>query len=667
MKTSTCSHFYLTLVVILAAALPANADDTGFTLAGTVLTPDGAPAGKADIWLCQGLDAYHSQADPSGRFAFKNVTEGRVDLVAAMEGFSIGGVGGTVIGPDDLTVQLHPPQSKNLRLLDRGKPIEGARLKSLSVGLAHPRMTFHVPVSLLADAGFPSTRSDETGLLQLNNLPDGGYLRLVLRHRKYAEEIIPYLNVDGEEQAIPLKPGVRLSGRVTAPEGGGVKRALVAAYRMSTQGPRRFGDAVTDVEGFYSMTVVPGQYFVSVLHADFASPFPTAGELRAGQESETFDVALRPACFVDGRVVDPEDEGMAGVPVTYWIDGFALVNVISRADGRFTLQIPPGEGVIRVSPPAGYMHANWVELTDVSVPDTETTPGADTEEEEATVPKADIAETWDWSLLPSDIPTVIDAGARVTLPDTPLKPLPTIAGTVEDDEGEPVANTYIQVLNMNPPLSGLSDESGAFRLQLSEVRDVDRVRLRLEHPHRMLRDEVAVNLNRIKPVKAKLKPFQPDVSPNDPERVQNKLKKLVNEPAPPILCSEWINSGDLTSADLSGKVLVLTLWGGFAESDQMFDRMEELVLLHDMFADQDDVAFVGVHDGLSEPDEIAEYIEEFAVTFPVGRDMDPFQTFNAYKTDVIPQTVLIDKRGVVRYYDVEGRLLELIKSLRREG
>ena len=50
---------------------------------------------------------------------------------------------------------------------------------------------------------------------------------------------------------------------------------------------------------------------------------------------------------------------------------------------------------------------------------------------------------------------------------------------------------------------------------------------------------------------------------------------------------------------------------------------------------------------------------------PIGCDADPFLTFDLYNTNTIPQTVLIDKQGILRYYKVDGRILELIKDLRR--
>jgi hypothetical protein len=40
-------------------------------------------------------------------------------------------------------------------------------------------------------------------------------------------------------------------------------------------------------------------------------------------------------------------------------------------------------------------------------------------------------------------------------------------------------------------------------------------------------------------------------------------------------------------------------------------------------------------------------------------------THHSYAARVLPQVILIDKQGLLRYFDVEGRLSELIKDLRR--
>jgi len=79
------------------------------------------------------------------------------------------------------------------------------------------------------------------------------------------------------------------------------------------------------------------------------------------------------------------------------------------------------------------------------------------------------------------------------------------------------------------------------------------------------------------------------------------------------------------------------------------------------------VVVLGIHDASNEADEIAEYVRSYGLTFPVGKDDDPFFSFVNYGINYIPQTVMIDKQGKVQYTQVENRLFELIKALRRRS
>ena len=78
------------------------------------------------------------------------------------------------------------------------------------------------------------------------------------------------------------------------------------------------------------------------------------------------------------------------------------------------------------------------------------------------------------------------------------------------------------------------------------------------------------------------------------------------------------------------------------------------------------VLVLGIHDASSTADEVKEFLGRYDVRFAVGKDADPFFTFVNYGINAIPQVVLLDKKGVVRYYQPESRLLELVKTLRRE-
>ena len=214
----------------------------------------------------------------------------------------------------------------------------------------------------------------------------------------------------------------------------------------------------------------------------------------------------------------------------------------------------------------------------------------------------------------------------------------------------------------------ITDEAGRFRIQLPRLPFEPKVAFRAEHGSRFLRKEFEVKFKKLKPVEVRLKPFEPDLRPCDPKRVGNELSHMVGDPAPAIACDAWFNTEPLALEDLRGKVVVLTLWGGF-DVQRSGKRIEELRALFDLFRNAaiDDVVIIAVHEASIEPDRVEDYVEEYAIEFPVGRDVELCVTLDSYNTNFIPQTVLIDRKGRLRYFDVAGRLLELIKSLRREA
>ena len=135
-------------------------------------------------------------------------------------------------------------------------------------------------------------------------------------------------------------------------------------------------------------------------------------------------------------------------------------------------------------------------------------------------------------------------------------------------------------------------------------------------------------------------------------------------------CRAWFNLPEGQEAvklsDLRGKVVVLMLWAGFDESPRNKQHIAEMNALCTLYADATDVAIVSVHDGAATPQSVTQFIEQLGAAFPVGCDVESSETFKRYRTGYVPQIVLIDKAGAVRFYITDGKLLELIKLLHRE-
>ena len=593
-----------------------------FTLSGSVVGLSGEGVAGATVWMCQDRDVRRTETDVKGAFRFSEVAPRPTEVVARKEGLAVGGADAHAVASGPVKVVLGESDVLLLCVKNaESEPVAGARIRAMFVNDA-----FNVPFEDLAEAGLPDARSDDDGLLVIPDLPKDGHARFVVSHRHYAATHVAYLPVGGKRQTILLYPGVALRGRVTAEDGEGIERASVTAFRVGVGGRRGLGEALTDPEGFYHMVAPPGEYYVGVRHPRHASPEPEPVSLKAGSEENVVDVAMSPAHVIEGSVVYPDEKPCGAVSVSYWIKGALYEETLTQQDGRFRLQAPDREGRVRVAPPNGYMTESL-----------------------------------------EDIPVEGKLDKHITLSPTKLKRLPAIEGMVLGEDNSPQPNVLIASLDLDPKVWVITDDGGRFFIQLDWMPSKAKASFRAEHALRFLRRDFKVAWKKTGRVRVKLERFDPDLTEKAPLADENDLSALVGEPAPEIECDAWFNSSPLKLESLRGKVVALTFWGGFDTRDVARDRIEELRALHDLYSGVDDVVIVSVHDGSKDPDEIERYVENRAIQFPVGRDADPFKTFERYNARYIPQTVLIDKQGTLRFYQVDGRLVELIKHLRRLG
>ena len=592
---------------------------SAFELMGKVVDSSGAPISEARVWLCQDREIRTAGTDASGAFAFDDVAVHATEIVAHKEGYAVGGANAHTVSSGAVTVTLAEPDTMRLRIKDRAyEPIPGARIRTMIVGDA-----FEVFIEDLGGTGFPAARSDEDGRMEIPALPKGSHVRFAVSHRRYADSLVAYLPVGGKERTILMYPGVTIRGRITDDKGKGLDRARVSLLRVGV-GERRAAEVLAGPEGFYNATVPPGDYRVAARHPDFASPKPHSITLEEESDSNAVDVALLPAHVIEGSVVLPGGAPCMAVPISYVVDGAVYFNTLTQADGMFRLRTPPGEGHIRIVPPPGYMTETLEDVPVVAIPDT-----------------------------------------HVTMSPFRLKALPLITGAVLDKDGGPMPDVLIASRNLAPKVWAVTDDAGTFGIQLELMPDEPRAAFRAEHARRFLRRDFDVPLRRKDPITVHLDRFEPDLDAREVETGQNDLSLLKGEKAPDFACGEWFNTGEVTLESLRGKVAVLMFWGGFDTREESYEQIEEMRALAYLYRDADDVAVIGIHDGSKDRDDVGEYVKEYGIRFPVGRDNDAFETFERYEISYIPQTVLLDKEGVLRYFRVQGRLLELIKSLRR--
>jgi len=614
MRPDRLFRFLATLALL---ALPAMAPAAN--LEGTVVDSAGAPVAGATVWVTQQRQVRTAQSDGSGRFSLGNIDVAVTEVVAYKEGFALGGATALVVGDATVEVRLAPGDLITIKVLDTAsRPVPGTAVRAMTVSGA-----FLVSVEDLVPHGLPPMRSDDNGILTVAPLPQDGHVRLVLSHPRYADATVRYLPVDREQRNILLQEGRRVGGRVTY-GGRGVAGARVSIFKAGAQGQKEFAEILSDADGHFYANVHPGHYGVAVQHRDFASPTPVPLEVPLEGEAPSIGLALETPRFIRGRVLYPDERPCGGARVVYRKGNTVFQDTLTNNDGAYTLTVPGGPGELAIGPPRGYQNPHL-------------------------------------GTIPVDMGEV----KSVDLSPVVLKALPVISGVIRDQDGGEPGPVLVTIQNLPVPYSTLTDGAGKLSLPLDFMPDVETLRLQTEHGRRFQRRDIEIDLKNAEPFDVKLETFTPDLAPRDPLPGRNNLSALAGKPAPELRGTEWLNSEPLQLAKLKGKVVVLLFWAGFDE-DMGPVVLREIMTLYRLLEDVEDVAFVGIHDAISSADEIRDYIDGYGIPFPVLRDENEQTTFSTYNIVFIPQIVLLDKQGNVRYYQTDDRLLTCIKGLRRE-
>jgi peroxiredoxin len=611
---SSCLHL-IAFILATVAVVGASAAK----LEGIVLDSEGKSVAGAQVWVVQKGDVRKTESGSDGKFGLDRIDVAVTEVVGLKEGLAIGGASALVVGDATVEIRLQPADLITLKVLDsQSKPVAGAQISSMLIQRSIP-----VSVEKLLPHGFPAFRSTDDGILVIPQLPAGGFIQAVLGHPDFADSAVSYLPVESEQRNIVLQRGRRVSGRVTF-SGAGVSGAHVSVFRTGTQGQKVFANTVTDTEGFYTVRLEPNVYGIAARHADYAPPPPAPLEVAPDTDTPPLNFEMKPAKYIRGKVLLPNKKPSGGTRITYREGPTLYDDTFTNNKGEFSLKVPGGPGALSVLAPPGYIYPS-----------------------------------------PVDIQIALGDVKDVDLKPIELEPLPVITGIIKDAEGNASGPALVTALNLPVPYSVVSDEKGRFSMPLNFMPAVETIQLRAEHKLRFQRAPFEVDLKKVKPTELKLEQYTPELAPRPAIPGANNLDGLVGKPAPALKGDAWVNSEPVTLESLKGKVVVMLFWAGFDE-DMGPVVIRELLTLRQLLADQDDVAFIGIHDAISAKDEIAEYIKNYTIPFPVLRDTDEQTTFGEYGIVFIPEIVLLDKKGNLRYYQTQGRLLELIKGLRRE-
>lgn len=611
-------------LVILTVVLLCLQGASALTISGLVEDGEGAPLSGATLWAVQGTNIMTTTSSDGGLFFLEELHVGNVLVVGYKEDFGIAGAQAPVAG--DTGVKLILPKAESLRYRIRNGqsiPVAGARVRYLRMG-----KDIVVPAEILEVRGLPSARSSDDGTLTLPYLPVGEFVSAVFTHPDYADTHLPPMPVGGEHPAVMLVGGKAL-GRVVSNVGAGIGDAVVNFYRVGSTTSNVYTSVVTDPDGFFVLQVPPGIYGAEPQHADFVSTKLESFRVETDSEPARLELVMEPVHWVEGRILQEDDTPVSFAWVSHLVEESIHAEAISGEDGGFRIGLPQGRGVLRVTPPDGFMT--------VSHPDT---------------------------------PITVSSRPIITIrKPIRVKALPRIEGVVKDVDGNPASPVLVHSVGEKDLYWTTTDAEGRFSIQLPRVPYSGTLKLRAEHGLRFQRADLTLTLSALVPLELNLQRYDPMLYKNDPDAVANDMAAMDDKPAPELACEAWFNLPEgqesLSLADLKGKVVVLTLWGAFGNNGPERVLLEEQKALHMLYGDVEDIEIISVHDrGITEVDALG-YVREFGIDFPVGYDAVPSETFDRYNTSVIPQTVVIDRKGVLRYFDVTDRLPELIKDVRR--
>ena len=611
-------HRFLIYFLALLAAVATPAANIG----GSVVDTAGGAVPGAQVWLWQEHNVKTVTSDSDGRFQFEKVETGTMQLVARKDGLALGGASRFVVGDGEQELVLGAAGQIHLKVTTPPSqaPAAGARVFAVMVNDA-----FVVPVEDLTAHGFPQWRSGDDGTMTLDNMPAEGFVKLNLKHVDFADTYLDFVPVRERPTPVLLEPGIVARGRV-AVGALGIANARVTVFQLGSRGQREFARATTDSEGLFSFRATPGDYFIGVRHPDWASPAPAGITLKPGEAIELDELALIPPVRLSGSVILPDDTPCPGVRVTYREGDTIYDDTFTNSDGEFAIKAASPKGMLRIGPPPGFKTEI---LSDI---------------------KVDLGEKKESKLEP-----------------ILLSKLPAIEGTVTLEDGTPGAQVLVASLNLPEGIWMLTDEKGRFFFQLSADSDVEEVALLAEHAERFQRAEFTYPLRDAKPATVKLASYNPDETQPELPGGTNNLSALLDTKAPDFTCSKWFNVETFSRDAMKGKVGMVLFWAGFDTTLEGVNKVEQTRALMALYKDDPQVGFVALHDSTSEAAEVEEFVKQRRLTCPVGLDAEPLVTFGAYRVNFIPEVVLLDKRGNLRYFQPGPRIVEFIKILRRRA
>jgi hypothetical protein len=359
-------------------------------------SPEGTwfPAGLSittRVWML-------GQADAEGRFQLAgprtsaSLPPAGASLVVAAPGFGI--VHKTLdhaAARHEVTIALEPERFVRGRLIDlQGQPAAGVKVHLLRPDPAFAALWYDRSLEGLLPFWPRPATTDDKGRFLVRGL---GRAKVTLdaRHPRLAPQHLDVQTLSPEETrevTLSLAPARVLRGRVTyadsrkpAPD----TRVLVISAKDEFGMGYQKVEGRADHNGRFALPVFPGEFLAVIAHLPPGTPYLVLREVTpwAAVARQEAGFRLVRGTLVRGTVTEqPSGKPIAGARVQYRarennnpfyrrkvrggdMEEYLLQTAVSRADGKFTLAVPPGPGHLLVlGPTLDYVHVatSWGQL-----------------------------------------------------------------------------------------------------------------------------------------------------------------------------------------------------------------------------------------------------------------------------------------------------------------
>ncbi len=565
-----------------------------------------------------------TETDENGNYRFRAAPGRALVYTSAPADYQdIGQVNRYVDVVDAETIVVDFQFSKGIKLIGRvlteaGEPVAGARITDA-------RESYKEYGS-----------SDELGVFTVDGVRPGQRLGLKTEHRG--------LGLRGATE-VEFQPGVlveiqmeqyervKISGRVINHKNEPISSANIGLMhwdRQQNKG-RGTGVAVTDSDGqFREVELIVGdEYDISVTAEGYRRAeierFTATSEM--SQIKDTILTPIDNRFFIEGRVTDTSGEPVRGAMVltNHWAEHW---HTRTDENGDYRLEDLSMAVAIRltISHPAYAHHEFKILKTN---------------------------QRHDLVLVKAD---------------------GYLAGKVVDTKGNPIERAMVRVEPKGERSSGYASSSVATNVQggfeLRHIKDpIVSISVRDDHSHKIFED-IAVNR---RDLVLTLMPTEPSPALPPAQQAQQsyakaageRVKTLVNQPAPELSIAEWVSGTPNSIGDLKGKTIALHFW-----LSQSFDvhHIHLMNILQEVYRGKGLVC-ITIFPATAEIEMIKRHIAEQALSYPIALDQPTTvvgaegETFDRYAIGWSAPIVLINTAGKITGHVWDRQLEDQIQIL----